>query len=191
MTHEYEHNIDDIGLVSTTTTNFTEKEVEQLLNLTQKKKKKQNDNDILKTLSGFTYKELLEQCIQSIIAIRNKSSVEPKKLSDPIKVKYENRKTIIYDFANICIELNRTIEHVSAFILTELSTEGSVRNNNSFILGGKFSIIIIENILNRYKNIFVYCKSCNSYRTTILKDQVTRLMFMTCVNCNSHQSIKV
>jgi translation initiation factor 2 subunit 2 len=167
--------------------------------LKQKKKKKKinieintiNDNEVVDKEQTFvSYDEML----QRVLTLLNKTTNETPKnklvLQQPIVQKLNNKKSLWTNFANICISLNRSKDHVMNYILTECCVEGSIDGNEQFLLRGKFDHKQIESILRKYIVEYVKCNECSQLKTEITKDPVLRLQFICCLNCGSKRSVQ-
>ena len=108
----------------------------------------------------------------------------------PPKILIEGtKKTVIMNFRDLCERMNRILDHVCKFILYELSTTGSLtNNNNSLKIKGKYKSNVIETIIKKYIKEFLLCNQCKSPKTIIIKEN--RLNYIECRNCNSKYTIK-
>jgi len=99
-----------------------------------------------------------------------------------------NKKTIFANLLETSKRLKRNEEHVIQFLLAEMGTTGSVDGNKRLVIKGKFSSKQIENILRRYIQEYVSCKTCRSLNTEIAKGE-NRLWYITCQSCGSRRTV--
>ncbi|CEQ41968.1 SPOSA6832_03734, partial [Sporobolomyces salmonicolor] len=99
-----------------------------------------------------------------------------------------NKRSIFANIADICKRMHRQPEHVIQFLFAELGTNGSVDGSARLVIKGRFQQKQIENVLRRYIQEYVSCRTCKSPDTTLSK--VDRLFFMTCSSCGSTRSVQ-
>jgi translation initiation factor 2 subunit 2 len=49
------------------------------------------------------------------------------------------KKTLWINFEEICLAMNRTLDHLSEFMIAELGAKASIDNGNRLLLQGKFA----------------------------------------------------
>lgn len=180
------------------------------LDFTTSKKKKRNRNRQFDTDDGkdeqqpisiglsnrstkpYTYDFLISRAFSYLNANNPELTQRPSKthLQPPQVVREGTRKTVVTNFANLCKELNRDVEHAMSFMLNELCVNGSIDGTNRLILKGKFPPSSIESVARKYIYEYVMCQGCKGLETHIEKDKSTRLSFMKCNLCQSCVSIK-
>lgn len=189
----------------------TTQEDDQLkLDFSTSKKKKRNRNrhteefaseDQEPTLSigvcsnskvDYTYDFLVQRAFSYLNANNPELTQRPAKtsLQPPQVVREGTRKTVVTNFTNLCKELNRDVDHVMSYMLSELCIDGSIDGTSRLILRGKFAPSAIESVARKYIYDYVMCKGCKGLDTFIEKDKNTRLMFLKCNLCQSCVSIK-
>lgn len=103
--------------------------------------------------------------------------------------------------------MRRNSDHVFQFMMAELGTEGSIDGNKRLVIRGKFvpkvselnfylTVLIvffifqyIESLLRKYIGEYVACQMCRSFNTSLTKDSVSRLFFVSCQDCGSSRSV--
>lgn len=180
------------------------------LDFSTSKKKKRNKNrhteefdsvDQESTLSigvccesqeDYTYDFLIQRAFSYLNTNNPELTQRPAKtsLQAPQVAREGTRKTVVTNFTNLCKELNRDVDHVMSFMLTELSIDGSIDGTNRLILRGKFTPSAIESVARKYIYEYVMCKGCKGLDTYIEKDKNTRLLFLKCNLCQSCISIR-
>jgi translation initiation factor 2 beta subunit (eIF-2beta)/eIF-5 len=141
---------------------------------------------VMRTMIGNTYDELLSCCLEQIKNIGLCKTVTKIR---PVTVKYENKKTHIYNFSYFYVPINRDREHVLKYILDELNVTGSIKDNDSVLLNGRYTTNQILSLLKTYRTIYIVCKTCKNDSTKLEKDPVTRLLYICCDSCKSKNCI--
>ena len=100
------------------------------------------------------------------------------------------KKSCWSNFIEICDFIHRDPEHVLAFFLAELATDGNLDGTMRLLFHSRFSANQIESVLRKYILEYVMCESCKTLDTVVDKDPVTRLYFMLCKQCNSNRSVQ-
>ncbi len=148
---------------------------------------KQNPYD----LPNYKYEDLLNR-LNTLLGRDNNtdSKIKKKSIEFPEVERLGTTKIVWKNFDKTCTILNRPREHLMKFFLTDLGTEGSINEEKSLILKGRFSSREIEPILKKYIKKYVSCENCHSLNTNIRKDQIISLNFIFCDDCHAHRSIQ-
>ena len=85
--------------------------------------------------------------------------------------------------------MNRNTEHVSAYLLAELGTSGSLDSQSRLVIKGRFLPKSFETVLRRYVNEYVLCPGCKSVDTLLDRDSTTRLMHLRCQQCGASRTV--
>jgi len=179
-------------------------EVEEVLKLSLKKKKKKKKKKVVEEVVAagdsatpwigsdrdYSYTEMLDR-VFSLLRDRNPGIDQKKRhtMPPPQISRVGTRKTMWANFEPICKVMHRQPEHLMAFVLAELGTDGSVDGSKRLILKGRYVQKQIESILKKYIMEYVTCHMCRSPETSLARDSVTRLFFLTCEQCNSRRSV--
>jgi len=107
-------------------------------------------------------------------------------LKPPI-VGREGKKTLWFNFGEICALLHRKPEHMMAFVFAELGTSGSIDASQRLVIRGKYMPKHMETIIKKYIKEYVVCNTCNKLNTTLFKEN--RLTFVVCSECASRRSV--
>eukprot|EP01094_Clydonella_sp_ATCC50884_P003354 TRINITY_DN1259_c0_g1_i3.p1 TRINITY_DN1259_c0_g1~~TRINITY_DN1259_c0_g1_i3.p1 ORF type:complete len:275 (+),score=114.25 TRINITY_DN1259_c0_g1_i3:40-825(+) len=138
----------------------------------------------------YTYKELLER-VFSILEQSNPDLVSKKRsrmvMKPPSVFREGTKKTVWANFQDICKSLGRSTEHVQAFALAELGTNGSVDGSYRLVIKGRFNPKQIESVIKHYITEYVTCRTCKSHETNLKKEN--RLYFVQCRACGSSRSV--
>lgn len=137
----------------------------------------------------YTYRELLSR-VFGILRTNNPDLAGEKRkftIVPPQVVREGSKKTAFSNIADLARRMRRPLEHLTAFILTELGTIGSSDGSQRLIIKGRFQQLQIENVLRRYIVEYVTCKTCRSPDTILTKEN--RLFFMQCESCGSSRSV--
>ena len=175
------------------TVNAIDHEIASMFDL-GKKKKKHKEKDKKKEIRAetpptYTYSELLNNIYTQLGTIET-NTTNKFMICQPIVQKLSIKKVVWCNFNDTCIALNRTPDHLFQFVLSELSTQGSINENKQMIIKGKYFAKNIEVILRKYMCSYVQCNMCHSYKTTINRNIINRLNILVCSNCKSSRSIK-
>jgi len=135
-------------------------------------------------MSVVTTNEMLNRAYDVLEEIKE----DDKKTSvvKPIVQRVTN-KMCISNFRGVCSSLNRTNEEVKSYILTELSTTGSINESGSLIINAKAKPKAIMDTVRKYINVRVKCSQCSSLNTVIKKRN--RTLIKICYSCKSENSI--
>ncbi|KAI9597750.1 domain found in IF2B/IF5-domain-containing protein [Syncephalis fuscata] len=136
----------------------------------------------------YTYQELLGRVFNILRQKNPELSGEKRRyIIAPPVMERDGKKSAFSNIADICKRMNRPMEHLIQFLLTELGTTGSVDGSNRLIIKGRFQQRNMEHMLRRYIREYVTCKTCKSPDTIITKEN--RLFFMQCESCGSTRSV--
>lgn len=138
----------------------------------------------------YTYDELLDKIVD-MLQTNNPGLVEKKKrnIKPPQLQLISSKKTLWINFQEICTMMQRSPDHVYAFFMAELGTEGSIDGNQRLIIRGKYVPKYIESLLRKYVVEYVTCEMCRSPNTDLVKDGASRLYFCHCRDCGSSRSV--
>ena len=111
----------------------------------------------------LSYEEMLKKAreeMPEVVLIRERFNI-PK-----ARGHVQGNKTFISNFTQIASALNREVEHLLKFLLKELATPGTMKNN-ILVLGSKVSASKINEKIRQYANEFVLCPECGKPDTKI------------------------
>ena len=126
----------------------------------------------------YKYEELLDR-MYSLLHQNNPELAGDRKrflIKPPQVVREGSKRVVLVNFGDICKTLNRSMDHVYAFMLAEMGTTGSIDASSRMVIKGRFPPKAIEQIIRRYVGEYVSCQSCKSPATTLQKQN--RLYFM-------------
>lgn len=181
-----EYNLEDVGLVNKGSSlpeqsEELEKFATEFLNKKKKVKSKVSETEI----KLDNYNVLLRKALVSL-----KSKMKQEKIGEIIvNVSFENRRTVIKNFSEIATTLERDINHLITFFCNELNAKCSLKDNNSLIIKGRYNTNYIEKLIHNYKLQYVVCKVCKNEKTSLQKDNINRLNYVYCSNCDSKQNV--
>lgn len=107
----------------------------------------------------------------------------------PTVLRISTKKCSWTNFMEVCKSLDRHHDHVLQFVFSELGTEGSISGEDHLILKGKYEAKHFESLLRKYIKEYVTCSMCRSPKTSIERDNATRLSFIKCSACGAHRSV--
>eukprot|EP00775_Hariotina_reticulata_P009136 gene9136-9304_t len=140
----------------------------------------------------YTYDELLDR-VFGILRERNPELTGARRrtvLKPPQVAREGTKKTVFTNFMDLCKAMNRNNEHVSAYLLAELGTSGSLDGQQRLVIKGRFLPKSFETVLRRYVNEYVLCPGCKSVDTLLDKDSATRLMHLRCQQCGASRTVQ-
>jgi len=137
----------------------------------------------------YKYEELLERMYSLLVANNPELAGDRKRflIKPPQVVREGSKRVVLINFGEICKTLNRSQDHVYAFMLAEMGTTGSIDASSRMVIKGRFPPKAIEQIIRRYVGEYVSCSSCKSPNTALQKQN--RLYFMQCNNCGARRSV--
>ena len=140
--------------------------------------------------ADYTYEDLLDR-VAALLQANNPDLVEKKRtrIKPPQLQLLSSKKTLWINFQEICTMMQRDSQHVFAFFMAELGTEGSLDGNQRLIIRGKYMAKYIESLLRKYVVEYVTCEMCRSPNTDLIRDQGSRLYFCNCRDCGSSRSV--
>ncbi|KAF0693219.1 Aste57867_15813 [Aphanomyces stellatus] len=151
-----------------------------------------DDNTGVMNTCAYSYEEMLDRIMNKLhennpdLADRKKAIIKPPQL-----MRVGTKKTLWVNFQEICKMMHRNPEHVLQFTLSELGTEGNLDGTQRLIIRGRYVPKYIESLLRKYITEYVTCQMCRSPNTTLTRDNVTRLHFVNCQECESSRSVAV
>ncbi len=96
------------------------------------------------------------------------------------------KKTIIFNFSEICDRMNRDPKHVLKYLSREMATAGSLEGGR-VIFQGKFRESFIHTLLEAYSSRYVVCSICSRPDTKLEKED--RFYFIVCEACGAKSSV--
>ena len=138
------------------------------------------------TNKDIIYTILLDDIFETISGNNELFGNKNINISKP-DVKYENRKTLWYNYGKNCTQINRTMEQLKRFIEKEIAVETSINNKSNLIIKGKYSFAIIAGTYKKYIQNYVKCSTCKSMDTKIIRNSSNRMDYLKCLNskCNT------
>ena len=131
----------------------------------------------------MNYRELLERAQSQLPSDAN----DHKRFEVlPPRSVINGMRTILTNFKEICVALNREPRHVLKFFSREMATAATMQRNRA-IFQGKFRFDTFERLIQRYVKEFVVCPVCTRPATKIVKDRL--FLFLVCEACGARSSI--
>lgn len=149
-------------------------------------------DDDLKKGELYSYNFLLNRLYDKLRSDNPKLTGTPSKAKlQPLDVQKDGtRKTLVANFENLCTELNRDMNHVMQYIVTELCVKGSIDGSKRLVLRGRFSPGALGTIARKYVNEYVICYACKTVDTIIEKDKQSRLNILRCNTCGASRCVQ-
>ncbi|MAH07637.1 translation initiation factor IF-2 subunit beta [Candidatus Pacearchaeota archaeon] len=131
-----------------------------------------------------TYETLLNEAYKDLKPIeKSNARFEIPKIEGHL----EGTKTILTNFPQVASYLRRDQEHLLKFLLRELATSGSIKNNR-VILQRKINSQKINEKIQDYTKEFVLCTQCKKPDTEIIKEK--GFSFLHCLACGAKHSVR-
>jgi translation initiation factor 2 subunit 2 len=102
------------------------------------------------------------------------------------RVTRQGRRSVIMNFSEIAMTLQRDPNHLLKFLLKETATRGNF-DGTRVVFQGRFNQDSIQNLIEIYTNKYVICPVCGRPDTHIVRDK--RLSFLQCDACGARSSI--
>ena len=109
------------------------------------------------------------------------------KIPDPDLV-FEGKTTILRNFGDIAMAINRDGEQMFAFLLKELGTAGNLDGRRGIFKGRLIESQLVDRVTN-YIETYVLCSECKRPDTRLVKDG--RVLVLECDACGAHRPVKV
>ena len=130
------------------------------------------------------YNKLLDQAYKDLKPIEHSG----KRFEIPtIEGHVEGTKTILTNLQQIASHIRRDQDHLLKFLLKELATSGSIKQNR-VILQRKISSQKINEKILEYAKEFVTCSQCQKPDTELIKDK--GFTFLHCLACGAKHSVR-
>lgn len=129
------------------------------------------------------YEKLLDEAYKEVKPIEYTDRFEIPKIEGHI----EGNKTILINIPQVASYLRRDIQHLLKFLLKELATSGSIKDNR-LILQRKINSQKINEKIQEYAKEFVVCKECGKPDTELKKEK--GFLFLHCMACGAKHSVK-
>lgn len=133
---------------------------------------------------SFDYEQLLDKAKEQLPEVEDTG----KRFEVPkIRGHLEGNKVILSNFLQVAQTLRRDPRHLLKFVLKELATPGEIKNQ-FVVLGSKVPSAKINDKIEQYAAIFVFCKECGKPDTKLKREG--DYVFMKCQACGARHSVK-
>ena len=160
-------------------------DVEDDLELNQKKKRKhkllEKNDKVDVEVEIPTYCDMLTR----IFSLMPTLEFSKGHIPSPI-ISNRSRSTIFTNFSKICYSIKRDPKHVMQFIMSELQTTASQKDDGQLLCKGRFTSPQIQTILRKYVRTYVECKTCHCIDTKLSK--VGNIYYINCNKCEAASS---
>ncbi|MEM2144509.1 MAG: translation initiation factor IF-2 subunit beta [Candidatus Jordarchaeaceae archaeon] len=113
---------------------------------------------------------------------------ESKRFDIPrVMIFVEGNRTIIKNYKDIALALNRDPQHLLKYLMRELATSGIIEGQRA-VFQGKFTSKSLDDLISRYTKTYVLCSECGKPDTHIEKQD--RFQFLVCEACGAKASVK-
>eukprot|EP00010_Vexillifera_abyssalis_P009298 CAMPEP_0201546994 /NCGR_PEP_ID=MMETSP0173_2-20130828/3397_1 /ASSEMBLY_ACC=CAM_ASM_000268 /TAXON_ID=218659 /ORGANISM="Vexillifera sp., Strain DIVA3 564/2" /LENGTH=243 /DNA_ID=CAMNT_0047955869 /DNA_START=18 /DNA_END=749 /DNA_ORIENTATION=+ len=139
----------------------------------------------------YTYGELVDRIFKTLETknpeMMNRGGDRRIRVPPPEVGRDGTRRTVWSNFARMCDAINRSKEHLQAYALAELGTEGTLDADYRLTIKGRFQPKQIQTVVRHYIGEYVICKTCKSSDTSLRKEN--RMYFLACAHCGSTRSV--
>jgi translation initiation factor 2 subunit 2 len=133
---------------------------------------------------SFDYEVLLDKGKAALP--ETKESTERFELPK-VRGQIEGSKTLVTNFQEIVDKIRRPSQHFLKFLLKELATPGELRKG-AVILGAKVPASKINEKIQKYADMYVFCKECGKPDTKLNKEQ--SFYVLQCQVCGARYSVR-
>jgi len=131
-----------------------------------------------------SYNNLLDQAYKNLKPIEHSGErFEIPKIEGHI----EGTKTILTNYQQVVSYLRRNQDHLLKYLLKELATSGSIKNNR-VIFQRKISSSKINEKIEDYAKEFVLCSQCGKPDTELKKEKTHASL--NCLACGAKHSVR-
>lgn len=135
----------------------------------------------------YSYSDLLSR-VYATMSEESSSTSKSKKTIEPPEVGKVGSKRVIWtNISSICRTLNREVQHLMTFTLTELGATGSLDGRNNLVIKGRYNSVAIESIVTKYIKEYVSCSACRFLNTDLKK--TNRITTKMCKDCGASSSV--
>ena len=100
----------------------------------------------------------------------------------------QGNMTIIPKFKEIADTLRRKPQLLLKLLTRELATAGTIDSGGRAIFQGRHGNSTINELINRFIDIYVLCHECKKPDTQLLREN--RFLFIICEACGARESVK-
>ena len=160
----------------------------------KKQKKDENENIIEENEKNgdekFSYDFLLKR-IYGLMKDHNTNSSASGLKIPTIQINVGKDRSCWMNLEKIANTLNRNIDDLFKYVLSELGIEGTKGGENQANFKSRVTQSNLQKVLTKYINDYVRCPNCKSFETVIKRDQSARLQLLSCLNCKSEKTVQV
>ena len=134
-----------------------------------------------------------EELIERAILLLKKEKFDDIDCIDipPVERGFQNRRSIIYNFVEICKKLRlddvQKVDHLKHFIDFKTTMKSTNDQSGKLFIVGRVEKTTMKDYIDEYMQYFIFCPTCESANTSIEKNG--RLTFISCKKCDSKKAI--
>jgi len=138
--------------------------------------------------AGYSYEFMADRLFQL-------KEADAKKITKKIIIPHPvvtnaGKKTTWSNFDKCVTNIGRIRDHVKQFMLSELSTTGTITSNYCFIIAGKYNQKQIQDNFTKYIAQYVQCDACKKLDSYIGKESITATEMLFCNDCGARRPVK-
>lgn len=148
---------------------------------------KEKENEQADKAQIYSYDEMLKMLYAKCSHLQ---SLPKDKIPMP-DVFYENRKTYVKNFREICFTIDRKTDHVIHFFKAELLTSDKrigMSEKGVLWFDGRFDLKQVLTVFKSYSREFVTCNTCGGKKTKLIKENCTTVIICKKEECQGKRS---
>lgn len=134
----------------------------------------------------YSYQWLLGRAVSSGHAA---PATEKAKFAVPDLAREGTKRTVWRNFAAFCRQAQRSAEHVSRFVGSELCSPCSPTPDGCLNIKARVNNGRLESICRQYITAYVFCLNCKGVDSMLDRDSASRLTFVSCHRCLATRSV--
>lgn len=138
-----------------------------------------------KKVLEYSYEELLNRAFNMLPKKEMEAGLFIVPKAEVINV---GNKTIIRNFRHIVERLNREPRLLMKYFVKELAVPGIIDESGSLVLQGRFSLMIINKLIERFVKLYVICPTCGSHYTELHREG--KVFKLKCLACGAETTLK-
>ncbi|MET1159843.1 MAG: translation initiation factor IF-2 subunit beta [Thermoprotei archaeon] len=138
-----------------------------------------------KRVREYSYEELLERAYSKLPARGGpaKSFQIPR-----VELMVVGGKTVILNFKDIVDTLNREPKILQQYLVKELGAPAYLNESGQLVLQGKFSVHVLNKLVEMFTNKYVICPTCGSKDTKLIKRG--KVFVLKCEACGAETTLE-
>jgi translation initiation factor 2 subunit 2 len=132
-------------------------------------------------------------CLRRVAHLMPQKVPTTRTVALPSPVLAVNKKhTAFINFRELTAIIGCSSSFILSYVLAELGTTATVKENGTLILKGRYKLRVLEAIIKNFVKTYVICHYCHSFNTTLhkgrtkwLKDEDSLKYSVKCEECHT------